>query len=303
MTNEFFAEQLVLLDKNIDAPTPINEGQVVNGDLLPFRHRIETVNTGNQLQNNGVLILRIPPDGTFVRKEPILIDESAKDDFIIQTRIDQDRDKDGVFEEEGKLFRFTVGQPSLIDDEHGGETLKITLIPLEYRTKETLDAERLVFTTPKGSFEQRALNYNLTKGANNPSLLFTTGPTGSIQLPNAEALKQEYRPLAPTLTHNLFREIIERQSLPGVAGGVFEDFFFDYEANPGSTKIIDIKAEAVGTTDRGIIIDPLLFETADAEKDKVINVDLIKFKNNVILQGSQLGGSLPMENLQSMVYN
>ena len=293
--NAFYEETILLLDKSQSVPTTITDGQVVNGDLTPFRHRIEVVNTGNQLQNNGVITLRIPPDGTFVRKEPILVDETAKDDYIIQVQIKQDKDKDGVFEEEGKLFRFTIGQPSIVDDEHAGETLKITLIPLEYRARETLDAELQRFTTPKASFERRALAYNQNKGVDNPAFLFTTGPTGSINLSDAEPLKQEWRPLAPTPIHDLFREIIDRQSLPGVGGGVFEDFFFDYEANPLTTKIIDLKAEAVGTTDRGVVIDPLLFETAETEKDKVINVDLIKFKNNVILEASPLGGSLPME--------
>ncbi len=302
--NAFYEEELLLLDKGQDTPTPITDGQVVNGDLVPFRHRMEAVNTGNQLQNNGVLTLRIPPDGTFIRKEPILIDETAKDDYIIQFRIKQDRDKDGVFEEEGKLFRFFIGQPTIQDDEHGGETLKINLIPVEYRTRETIDAERLEdggsdrrdpFQTPKGAFERRALAYNTIKGFENTGLIFTTGPTGSIKLPDADSLRQEYRPLAPTTTHDLFRDIVARQSLAGVQGGVFEDFFFDYDAIEGSTSNVLIKAEAEGTIDRGVILDPLTFDTADTEKDKTINVDLIKFKNNVIAQGNPQGGSLPRE--------
>lgn len=301
--NAFYQEELLLLDKNLDAPTTITDGQVVNGDLAPFRHRIELVNTGNQKQNNGILILRIPPDGTFIRTEPILIDETAKDDYIIQVQLKQDRDKDGVYEEEGKLHRFIVGQPTIQEDEHGGETLKLNLIPLEYKVKETVDSERLTatdsertpFRTPKQAFIRRAIAYNEIKGIDNPQLLFTTGVGGSIDLPDKDSLKQEWRPPAPTPTHDLFREIIERQSLPGVGGGVFTDFFFDYDPHPLSTKTINLKAEAVGTTDRGIIIDPLTFDPADSEKDKTINVDLIKFKNNVILECSPRGGSLPMD--------
>ena len=136
----FYEETLVLLDKTKETPTPITEGQVINGDLTPFIHKMEATNTGNQKQNSGTIILRIPPDGTFRTKEPILIDESAKDDYIIQFQMKQDRDKDGVFETEGKLFSFFIGQPTLRDDENAGETLQITLIPIEYRTRETLDA-------------------------------------------------------------------------------------------------------------------------------------------------------------------
>jgi hypothetical protein len=301
--NAFYEESLLLLDKNEETPTTITEGQVINGDLTPFRHRMEAVNTGNQLQNNGILVLRIPPDGTFVRKEPILIDESAKDDYIIQFQMKQDKNKDGVFEEEGKLFRFFIGQPTIQDDEFVGETLKINLIPVEYRTRETLDAERVQqlndkrdpFLSSKGAFTRRAIAYNDIKGTDNTQLIFGTegNPPDTILLPDNPLL--EWRPLAPTSTHDLFRTITERQSLAGVEGGVFTDFFFDYDAFPLSTKAVTIKVEEEGTVDRGVVLDPLTFETSDTQKDNTINVDLIKFKNNVIAQGSPQGGSLPRE--------
>src|SRR3972149_330979 len=196
-TNAFYQEEIILLDKDFEAPTPITEGQVINGNLQPFRARIELTNTGNELQNSGIITLRIPPDGTFVRKEPILINEGAKDNYIIQARIKQDRDKDGVYEEEGRLFRI----------------------------------------------------------------------------------------------------IAKSQSLPSIAGGVFRDFFFDYEPLVLSTKAVTIKAEEEGTVDRGVIIDPILFEfVSGTEKDKTINVDLIKFKNHVVMEGNPVGGTLPMEN-------
>lgn len=291
--NAFYQEEIILLDKNFEAPTPINEGLIVNGNLQPWRGKIELTNTGNELQNNGVLVLRIPPDGTFVRKEPILIDESAKDDYIIQVRLRQDRNKDGIYEEEGRLFRFFIGQPTLIDDALTGETLKITLISVEYHTRETLDAERITFPfqTPQEAFFRRIFAYNTIKGANNTQLIPST-----IALPDAESLRQEWRPLAPTPTHDLFRTITKSQSAPSLEGGVFRDFFFDYEPLSVSTKTVIIKAEEEGTTDRGVILDPLLFEfVSGTEKDKIINVDLIKFKNNVIMEGNPLGGTLPME--------
>jgi len=310
--NAFYQETLLLLDKNESTPTPITDGQVVNGDLTPFRHKMEAKNTGNQTLNSGVLILRIPPDGTFVRKEPILVDESAKDDYIIEFQMKQDRDNDGVFEEEGKLFRFFIGQPTIQDDEFVGETLMINLIPVEYRTRETLDAERVQagllegsdkrdpFLSSKKSFERRASRYNDSASVvGNTVLVFASSiideeDSGDIKLPTDPLL--EWRPLAPKPTHDLFREIIERQSLSGVEGGVFRDFFFDYDAVPSATNLVFIKAEEEGATDRGVILDPLVFETSDTQKDNTINVDLIKFKNNVIAQGSPNGGSLPREN-------
>ena len=299
----FYEETLVLLDKNEETPTPITEGQVINGDLTPFRHKMEATNTGNQKQNSGTIILRIPPDGTFRTKEPILVDESAQDDYIIQFQMKQDRDKDGIFEEEGKLFSFFIGQPTLRDDENAGETLQITLIPIEYRTRETLDAQRLFlglpndkrdpFVSSAGAFSQRLFNYNLIKGTDNTQLIPDFVPFKQGGLPDAPLL--EWRPLAPTATHDLFKIITDRQALAGVQGGVFTDFFFDYEANPLSTKTVSVRVEAEGTTNRGVVLDPLIFETSETTKENTINVDLIKFKNNVIAQGSPTGGSLPRE--------
>src|SRR3972149_2488990 len=298
-TNAFYQEEIILLDKDFEAPTPITEGQVINGNLQPFRARIELTNTGNELQNSGIITLRIPPDGTFVRKEPILINEGAKDNYIIQARIKQDRDKDGVYEEEGRLFRFFIGQPTLIDDALTGETLKITLISTEYHTRETLDSERITFPfkTPQEAFVRRITAYNTIKGETNTQLIHPVGINETIKLPDAESLSQEWRPLAPTSTHDLFRIIAKSQSLPSIAGGVFRDFFFDYEPLVLSTKAVTIKAEEEGTVDRGVIIDPLLFEfVSGTEKDKTINVDLIKFKNHVVMEGNPVGGTLPMEN-------
>ncbi len=231
--NAFYQEELLLLDKNIEAPTTITDGQVINGDLTPFRHRMEAVNTGNQLQNNGILTLRVPPDGTFVRKEPILIDESAKDDYIIQFRLKQDRDKDGVFEEEGKLFRFFIGQPTLQDDEFVGETLKINLIPVEYRTRETIDSRLLRLQNPRQAFQNRSDFYNVIKGIDNTQILLSFGDNN---LSDAEALKQTWRPLAPKPTHDLFREIALAvhliDNLDGQIDLIFREIDEADDANP-----------------------------------------------------------------------
>src|SRR3990172_6609098 len=249
-TNAFYQEEIILLDKDFEAPTPITEGQVINGNLQPFSARIKLTNTGNELQNSGIITLRIPPDGTFVRKEPILINEGAKDNYIIQARIKQDRDKDGVYEEEGRLFRFFIGQPTLIDDALTGETLKITLISTEYHTRETLDSERITFPfkTPQEAFVRRITAYNTIKGETNTQLIHPVGINETIKLPDAESLSQEFRPLVLTSTHDLFGIIAKSQSLPSIAGGVFRDFFFDYEPLVLSIKAAKIRPEWDATT-------------------------------------------------------
>ena len=300
---DYYELTLELLDKTQETPTRIpTTGRVINGNIEPFKHLLELTNTGNSKTNSGVLTLRIPQDGTFVRIEPILVDEGAKDEYIIQAQIRQADGAGGV--RKGKIFRFTIGSPTIQDDIGQGETLKLSLIPTEYRLKEHLQSKQLKFVSPQLAFQTRLIDYNATKGVDEPALFFGSG---DIALPDDdENLKQNYEPRAPTKTWDLFKEITDRLSLPPIAGGTFQDFYFDFEANSspafsgnltnGSTKTIDMKAEIFGLNDSGIILDPLaLSSPVDAERDKTIRTDLIKFKNNVIMEGGARGGSLPVE--------
>jgi len=300
--NGYYELTLELLDKSIDTPTTIpTTGRVINGNLAPFKHRLELVNTGNSKTDNGVLTLRIPPDGTFIRTEPILIDEGAKDQYVIQAQIRQSDGAGGV--SKGKIFRFTIGSPTIQDDVESGETLKMSLIPIEYRIKEHLTSKQLKFVSPKTAFETRLLDYNLTKGSLEPAVLYGT----NINLPDDdENLKQNWEPRAPTKTWDLLREIIERLSLPAVAGGTFQDYFFEFESSSstpfggdittGSINVVDAKAGKFGDVDSGIIIDPIsIVSPVDAEKDKTIMTDLVAYKNNIIMEGSARGGTLPMD--------
>ena len=307
--NEYYDLTLEILDKTIDSPTPIaTTGRIIDGDIELFKHRLELVNTGNSKTDNGVLTLRIPPDGTFVRKEPILVNEEAKDKYLIQAQIRQSDGAGGV--RKGKIFRFTIGTPTIQDDVNDGETLKIHLIPTEYRLKEHLTSKQLKFFTPRKSFEKRLTDYNITRGSSEPAVFLAIDQgdplDDSIQLPNDEGLKQNYDPLAPSKTHELLWDIINRLSLPSVSGGTFQDYYFDFEGSSlvpfagdltdGSINIVDVKAEKFGETDSGITLDPLsLTSPVDAERDKTIMSDLIRFKNNIIMEGSVRGGSLPME--------
>ena len=306
---EYYEYTLELLDKTIDAPTTIaTTGRIINGDLTPFRHRLELVNTGNSKTDNGVMTLRIPPDGTFIRTAPILIDEGAKDRFVIQAQIRQSDGAGGT--RKGKIFRFTVGAPTIQDDE-GGETLKVQLIPTEYRIKEHLTSKQLKFFSPRSSFEKRLTDYNITRGSSEPAVVISINNVDpdddSIQLPDDdENLKQNWEPLAPTVTWDLLKEVIDRLSLPSVGGGTFQDHYFEFEGSnavpfagditSGSINAVDVRAEKFGETDSGIILDPLsLSSPVDAEKDKTIMTDLVRFKNNIIMEGSSRGGTLPME--------
>jgi hypothetical protein len=296
--SNYYELTLQLLDKTQNTPTPINLGRISGGDLSPYRSSLTLTNTGNSKTDSGVLQLRIPPDGTFVRTEPILTNEESKDRFVIQAQIRQADGSGGV--RKGKIFRFIIGTPIIDDSVGGGENLTLNLLPIEYRTKEHLQSNQLYFLSPKDSFEQRLSDYNSTKGSDNPELVFNTS---NIDLPDNDELKQNWLPTSPKDTHGLLHDVISRLSLPSTSGGTFTDYYFDMESKSTSGNIssgnineIDIIAEPFGEQDSGVVLDPLsVISPVDAEENKTVMSDMQRFKNHVILEGSPRSGSLPME--------
>ena len=304
--SDYYELTLQLLDKTQSTPTPINLGRISNGDLSPYRASLTLTNTGNHKTDSGVLQLRIPQDGTFVRREPILVNESVKDRFVIQAQIRQADGSGGL--RKGKIFRFTVGSPTIDDAVQSGETITLNLIPMQYRLKEHLQSKQLFFYTPRKSFEKRLTEYNATKGSAEPSVEFdTTTPTlparPDIDLPDDDTLKQNWLPRSPQDSHGLLWDVINRLSLPSTSGGTFTDYYFDMESKntsgditTGNINQISVKAQPFGYQDSGIVLDPLsVLSPVDAEKDKTVISDLQKFKNNIILEGNQRSGTLPME--------
>ena len=149
--SEFYDLTLELLDKNQSTPTPIaTTGKVINGDLSPFRASLELINTGNTKTDHGVLKLRIPQDGTFVSVAPILVNEEAKDNYVIQAQIKQPDGSGGT--RAGKVFRFTIGSPIIEDSPEMGETVTLNLLSIEYRVKEHLSSKQLFLKSPKDAF-------------------------------------------------------------------------------------------------------------------------------------------------------
>ena len=304
--SEFYDLTLQLLDKTQNTPTPIaTTGKVINGDLSPFRASLELVNTGNTKVDSGVLKLRIPQDGTFVSVEPILVNEEAKDRFVIQAQISQPDGSGGV--RKGKVFRFTIGSPIIEDSPEIGETVTLNLLSIQYRLKEHLSSKQLFLKSPKSAFEERLDDYNTTRGSLAPEVGFlknqNPSTNDSIQLPDSASMHQSYVPFAPTKTHDLLFEITSKLAEPIANGGTFQDYYFDYESNSvggnistGNINKVDVHSELFGKTDSNILLDPLSdVSPVDAEKNKTITTDLKTFKNNIILSGSANGGTLPME--------
>ena len=65
----FFVDSITLIDRNTQVRTPkTGTDGVPNGDLVPWRVRMELVNTGgDNVDNSGTLTLRIDEKKTFIK--------------------------------------------------------------------------------------------------------------------------------------------------------------------------------------------------------------------------------------------
>ena len=266
------------------SPVPNTEN-----NLADWLVRLEIVNTGVSKTNSGTLTLRIDDVGTFIRSGPILIDEATKNTYLIEMQLKQDLDNDGDFSEpneQGMVLRGIIGQPQISIDESFGEVLKINLVGLEYRLKELLTSEEHLFFTPNQSFQRRLDEVSL----NSTGIRFTTVNNG---LPNSPKLS--FTPFNPTRVHDTLTEIIDLLALPQIAGGAFDDYYFDIEPLSTHTNHLELTAEVFGTTSTGVTIDPESVNVFDTDEEQTIVTDNIEYKNHVIMIGNTTGGSLPME--------
>ncbi len=284
---------VTLLDKNgrDDSRTISSNGIVtaVENNLADWFVKLTITNTGISKTNSGTLTLRIDDAGTFIKSGPILIDEATKNTYLIEMQIKQDLDNDDDFSEpseQGKVLRGIIGQPQIRIDETFGQILVINIVGIEYRLKETLTSEEHLFLTPNQSFERRIDEATVTSTG-----LRYTPVTNN--LPNAPDLS--YIPSNPTRVHDTLSDIIDLLALPNVAGGAFDDFFFDFEPSATLTNHLAVTAEKFGNTVTGVVIDPLSIAPADTDEEQSIVTDNVEYKNHVIMVGSATGGSMPTQ--------
>ncbi len=266
-----------LMDKTITFPITVLE------DLKPFFAKVEATHTGVQKTNSALLTLYVPPDGKFIRTAPLLMDEETKVDFMIEIQINQGANK-------GHKFRCEIGQPTAKSDKDLGEILEIPLVCQEFVMKEHFDSFQDLFVTPQDHFINIINRYNSTAGAFGVIL----NPVG-IDLPDKDFTKQNWLPLAPTRTGNLFEEVINRLALEPTVGGLLTDFYYDFLADDFSLRVQDVIAEEFGLKSSGVVIDPLTVGQVGAESGNTFNLDNLIFKNLVILKGDPNCGSLPRE--------
>jgi len=155
-------------------------------DLRPNFAKLEATHTGVAKTNNALLTLVIPPDGTYIRSAPILMDENVKFNFLIEIQIKQGAN-------DGQVFRCELGQPTARNDETLGEIIEIPLVAMEFVAKEHYQSAQDLFTTPKERFINLINDYNKTSFGPVGGTTFNTGAFPfEIDLPSLK-LFETYR--------------------------------------------------------------------------------------------------------------
>lgn len=270
-----------------DLPQATDPDMTQDGDMRPWRIRLELDNTGITGQiNNGVLKLRIDENKTFLHTGPLLMNEDAKKKYLIEAYIIQSDDTGNNIE--SKRFRFQLGSPTIDVDKNMASILTITLQEIQYRMKEAVSAREIRFTTPKLALTGRLGDFNTHQSPTGIALINSIN-----KLPDVEDLQQNYIPQSPQTISILVDKIFENLSEPQVVGGVFKDFYYDFDPTAG-TLITNLTADEIGRVDSGVIMDPLSAEVVDAEEEQSASTDFVRFKNHVILRGTPNSGSLPV---------
>lgn len=309
----YYTDTITLLDREMASQTgsslsrTVADGSVAavpgvpNGDLTPWRIRLELVNTGEDgVDNSGVLTLRIDEKKTFVKTGPLLMEENAKTKYLIEAYITQTINGTST---KGKVFMFQIGTPQVTVDSQQGGIMTIQLQEIQRRTQETFSSRELRFLTPKQALDQRVLDHNRFQGMD------TNSPAGNRQvkiylvdennkLPNSPEL--EYVPQSPVPIKRHFDDIFKNLKESQATGGSMIDFYYDFDpevatVSSGNPLNTNMTADQIGRVDSGCVIDPLSAEALDSEEQQDTNTDFFKFRNHVIARGSPTAGSLPVE--------
>jgi hypothetical protein len=277
------------------------------GDMKPWRIRLELTHHGISEFNRGTLILRMDENKTFINTGPILTDADAKNKYIIECKISQTIGGSNV---DGKTFQFQIKGCSIDVDKHKGSIIMLELVEIQVRLSESITSKRHMFITPTNEFSRRLLDFNWFQnskyeaGSPNVNMIFSacgedefSDCTGDkkLALPKTDNLKQNYTPVGLETFHELLIDCVKRLSNEETVGGIFTDFYFDFDPVTDATNTMKCFAEEFGGIDSGITLDPKAIDTIDATKSQQASITHVKFKNHVLVKGSKSGGTLPME--------
>lgn len=296
-SHENYIRQISLVDRSISSPVtyvkqPASAPYIIPptvNNLSAYLLQSEVINTGNDLIDNARFTFRIDGLGTFIRSAPILTDENAKLNYLIDFKILQGS-------EETKLFRFEISQAIIQEDESYGEVLVLVCRGREYVVKENFTSRPLYYVTPKEAFQQRIFDFN----GNPPSGRGAqVGDDSQNFLPTEITLKSDYIPAGPISIFKSIQTILDRVALPASSGGVLKDYYWDATNDPDSISFFDVEVREFGSlpvadSDR-VRITPTDWTAGAEQKDKSIVTDNQTYKNQIILRGSGSHGSLPMD--------
>ena len=290
---ENYLRDISLVDRKINlSVTYVGEGVLdpVKNNLDEYFLKCEVINSGNVLTDNCRFTFRIDAVGTFIRTAPILMDENAKFNYLIDFQIKQGSAS-------SKLFRFEISQAIIQEDEKFGEVLVIVGRGREYIFKESITSRPLFFLNPAEAFDERINDFSAnTPGDDGPAV---GNVTNNLTLDtDVEPLQQNWIPTGPITIQRSIQQILDRVALPAVSGGVLKDFYWDADADPASSKFFDLVVAEFGSlpvldADR-VEINPEK-DTEAEQKDKTVVSENVIFKNQIILRGSPSHGSLPMD--------
>lgn len=270
-----------------DLPSSTNSQMTSDGDMTPWRIRLSLTNTGaNGETNSGSIKLRIDEKKTFLQSGPKLLSSEAREKYLIEAYIIQDDENGNPVE--SKRYRFQLGSPMIDTSKEMGTIMTISLQEIQYRLKESVSSREIRFKTPKQALNSRIIDFN-NHQVNGINILIDD--TTNL-LPDVENLQQNYLPQGARPIQSLIELIFDRLEEPQTTGGVFKDFYFDFDPTI-STKTTKITADEIGRTSTGIVLNPLNARAIDSEQEQTVFTDFVRYKNNVIVRGNPNSGTLP----------
>ena len=288
-------QSLTLLDRgetyrtpSLDLPASVTGTTI--GDLLPWFISITVKHSTLQGRVSGAdLRLKLDVNNTFVKTAPFLSDEFAKNNYLIEWKATQGNNT-------SKIFVFQISNVTTDIDKFNGMIINISLNEQWVRLKESFTSIDHYYLSPYKSFINRLNDANTHQGVNGVNF-----NSASVDLPDSEYLKQNYIPQAPTPILELMQDVLDILADPQVSGGVFLDFYMDFDpwivSGNQFTRNLEVIAEEFGKQSTGITFDPQSLDTINAMplSEQTNITDNNQYKNHVILRGGAQAGSLPME--------
>ena len=260
--------------------------------------RILSAELDNDNPNEVTLKLRFDYlSGIFFTADPILIDEPAKWNYLVECQLKTGNNL-------GKFFRCRIKNAIKILDDKFGLVLQVSCEGLEVRLRETPVSHPQILQTPEYAMTAYMTNYNTIADTNKyqEKLLgygslsgghVIRATNGTVLLDDSASLRQDWIPGGVITYYDMFDQIIQRLSLSQPQGGTNKEYYMDYDYVSNNKRIMRVTAQEFASVDSGITLDPASFTSPENESTEII--DNTKYHDKVILECDNIAGSLPMD--------